>query len=281
MKKIIPFALSLTLFSAWVLKDHNPHHFQKYASIINSGGAPTGKTGAPGEGNCTMCHSGNINDGSGVSIISFSGTNNEYVPGTTYDLNLSLNNGSSKNGFQLVFLDSINESNAGTILISDIVNTQISTGNNRTYLNHTSTGNALNLWDFQWTAPASDVGPIKIYYAYNVAGYPYNNTSGDLIYTNHITLRPSSSTFTCNNEFLDFKCYVVNQNQLNIISNINLTEQSIIKIYNMIGEEVFKKKLNIVNNQTFKLSLPSNLSSGTYIVSFKVGKEIKNQKIIF
>ena len=49
MKKIIPFALSLTLFSAWVLKDHNPHHFQKYASIINSGGAPTGKTGAPGE----------------------------------------------------------------------------------------------------------------------------------------------------------------------------------------------------------------------------------------
>ena len=60
MKKIIPFVLSLTLFSAWVLKDHNPHHFQKYASIINSGGAPTGKTGAPGEGNCTMCHSGNI-----------------------------------------------------------------------------------------------------------------------------------------------------------------------------------------------------------------------------
>ena len=44
---------------------------------------------------------------SGVSTISFSGTNNEYVPGTTYDLNLSLNNGSSKNGFQLVFLDSI------------------------------------------------------------------------------------------------------------------------------------------------------------------------------
>ena len=30
----------------------------------------------------------------------------------TYDLNLSLNNGSSKNGFQLVVLDSITESNA-------------------------------------------------------------------------------------------------------------------------------------------------------------------------
>ena len=91
------------------------------------------------------------------------------IPGMTYDLSLSLNNGSSKNGFQLVFLDSVTESNAGTILISDIVNTQLSSGNNRTYLNHTLAGNSLNLWDFQWTAPASDVGPIKIYYAYNVA----------------------------------------------------------------------------------------------------------------
>ena len=158
---------------------------------------------------------------------------------------------------------------------------QISSGNNRTYLNHTSAGNSLNLWDFQWTAPASDVGPIKIYYAYNVAGYPYTNTSGDLIYTNHITLRPSNSTLTCNNEFLDFQCYVVDQNQLNIISNINSSEQSIIKIYNMIGEEVFMKKLNFFNNQTFQLSLPSNLTSGTYIVYLKVGKEIKTQKIIF
>ncbi len=49
----------------------------------------------------------------------------------------------------------------------------------------------------------------------------------------------------------------------------------------MIGEEVFIKKLNFFNNQIFQISLPSNLTSGTYIVSLKVGKEIKNQKIIF
>lgn len=281
MKKIISFTLSLTLFAAWVLTNQNPHQIQKHASVINSGGAPTGKTGAPGESNCTMCHSGNVNDGSSVSTISFSGLNNEYIPGVTYDLNLSLNNGSSKNGFQLVILDSITESNAGTITTTDAVNTQISSGNNRTYLNHTSSGNSLNLWDFQWTAPANDVGPVKIYYAYNVAGYPYSNTSGDLIYTNHITLRPSNTTPTCNNDLLDFKCYVVDQKQLNIISNINSSEQSQIKIYNMIGEQVFMKKLNIINNQIFQLSLPSNLISGTYIVSLKVGAEIKNQKFIF
>jgi methionine-rich copper-binding protein CopC len=74
---------------------------------------------------------------------------------------------------------------------------------------------------------------------------------------------------------------VVDQNQLNIISNINSSEKSIIKIYNMIGEDVFIKKLNFFNNQIFQISLPSNLTSGTYIVSLKVGKEIKNQKIIF
>ena len=74
---------------------------------------------------------------------------------------------------------------------------------------------------------------------------------------------------------------MVDQNQLNIISNINTSEQSIVKIYNMIGEEVFMKKLNFFNNQTFQFNLPSNLTSGTYIVSLKLGKEIKNQKIIF
>ena len=49
MKKIISFTLSLTLLTTWVLTEQNPHQLQKYASIINSGGAPTGKTGAPGE----------------------------------------------------------------------------------------------------------------------------------------------------------------------------------------------------------------------------------------
>ena len=43
MKKIISFTLSLTLFITWVLTEQNPHQFQKYASVINSGGAPQEK----------------------------------------------------------------------------------------------------------------------------------------------------------------------------------------------------------------------------------------------
>ena len=84
-----------------------------------------------------MCHSGNVNDGSTFSSISFSGLNSEYVPGTTYDLTLTLNNGSTKNGFQLVVLDSITNSNSGTLILTDAVNTKITSGNNRDYLNHT------------------------------------------------------------------------------------------------------------------------------------------------
>ena len=281
MKKTISLTLSIILLTAWIITDQNPHETKKYASLVNSGGAPTGKTCAPGESNCTMCHSGSVNDGSSVSTITFSGLNNEYVPGTTYDLNLSLLNGANKNGFQLVVLDSISESNAGSILITDVVNTQISSGNSRTYLNHTSNGNSLSTWDFQWTAPNNDVGPIKIYYAYNIAGYPFSNTAGDIIYTNYITLRPSSSTFTCNNEFLDFQCYVVDHKYLNITSNLNSSKQSLIKIYNLNGEEVFMKKLNTFNSQRFQIGLPSNLTSGTYIVSLKIGDEFKNKKIIF
>ena len=188
MKKIISFLLTIILLSGWILKDYNPHEIKKHASILNSGGAPTGKTGAPGESNCTMCHSGNVNDGSTFSSISFSGLDNQYIPGTTYDLTLTLNNGSTKNGFQLVVLDSITNSNSGTLILTDAVNTQISSANSRDYLNHTSSGNTQTSWNFQWTAPSSNVGPIKIYYAYNIAGYPYSNTSGDDIYTSIKTI---------------------------------------------------------------------------------------------
>ena len=68
-----------------------------------------------------MCHSGSVNDGNGTSSISFSGLNNEYELGVTYDMTLSISNGSSKNGFQLVVLDSAQNNDAGILTASDLV----------------------------------------------------------------------------------------------------------------------------------------------------------------
>ena len=103
MKKYIIPIILLSVAGFYTLKENNPHiQRNQHAAIINSGGAPSGKTGAPGEGNCTMCHSGSVNDGNATSSVLFSGANNEYELGVTYDLTLSISNGSSKNGFQIV-----------------------------------------------------------------------------------------------------------------------------------------------------------------------------------
>ena len=36
---------------------------------MNSGGAGPGKTGAPGESNCTACHAGSVMDGANVNVL--------------------------------------------------------------------------------------------------------------------------------------------------------------------------------------------------------------------
>ena len=280
MKKIISFLLTIILLSGWILKDYNPHQIKKHASILNSGGAPTGKTGAPGETNCTMCHSGNVNDGSTLSSISFSGLDNQYIPGTTYDLTLTLNNGSTKNGFQLVVLDSITNSNSGTLILTDAVNTQISSANSRDYLNHTSSGNTQTSWNFQWTAPSSNVGPIKIYYAYNIAGTRIAIPRETILYTSIKTISAPNSSQISTNELLDFNCFIGNDEKLNILSNLNSNRDAELKLYNISGKLLCSRNLKLKVNQVDKVNIPNDLPSGIYVVSLTTDKEQKTKKIV-
>ena len=103
------------------------------------------RTGAPGDSDCTTCHSGTVNSGPGVVGIS---APVEYMPDDTLDLSISLSSaGMVKWGFEITALDASNQP-AGQILVSDAVNTQISTPG-RQYLFQTSTGS------FDGTANAS------------------------------------------------------------------------------------------------------------------------------
>ncbi len=169
------------------------HAVQPYnnSSEIYTSGSPTGMTGAPGENNCTLCHSGTINDGTATSSVNFSGIYNEYIPGNTYNLTLSIQNGSVKNGFQVVVLDSILNLNSGDLIITDTNNTQLFTGT-RDYITHKTNGTSLTSWSFDWTAPLSDVGPITFYYSYNVTNNA-GNPSGDQIFIGQHTISPSCS----------------------------------------------------------------------------------------
>ena len=146
---------------------------------------PDGKTGAPGEGNCTDCHTGNsLNAAGGSLVLTVPKT---YEPGEVYDIVVNLSrNGQRRWGFQMAALNS-NNVQAGTFTSID-ANTQL--GANK-YIEHTATGTGQGTsnrysWMFRWTAPSNDVGTITFYAAGNAAN---NNggAAGDYIYTQSAT----------------------------------------------------------------------------------------------
>ena len=152
-----------------------------------SGNPPDGRTGAPGDGLCTDCHTpGNPNgyDG-GITIQNFPSTINA---GQTYNLTALVSNPNglaSVAGFQAVVLDSGNQ-NAGDIVAPGNPSST-TTGNGREYVEHNPSlafpGSNQVTWNFDWTAPSGPNGEnITIYAAGNIASGS-NGNSEDLIVT--------------------------------------------------------------------------------------------------
>ena len=150
-----------------------------------SSGPPDGLTEAPGEGNCTQCHSGNsLNASGGTLVLGVPGT---YLPGEMYDIVVDLSrSGQSRWGFEMTALNG-NGARAGTFTPANNGNTQVTAANSKQYIKQTTQGSASgtrdkNQWAFKWTAPTNDVGPITFYAAGNAANGD-SGTSGDYIYT--------------------------------------------------------------------------------------------------
>ncbi|HAD14219.1 MAG TPA: hypothetical protein DCF33_17475, partial [Saprospirales bacterium] len=144
--------------------------------LANNGNPPTGKTGAPFNGNCNDCHSGGNYTGT-VEVTGFPATAN---PSTTYDINLKITGTSGnpvKAGFQLVVVDGSN-ANCGDLI--NITGNGTGTENlqTREYIEQRTGKNfagGMVSWDFQWKSPASMNGnTIKAYFIGNMC----NGTGG-------------------------------------------------------------------------------------------------------
>jgi hypothetical protein len=157
-----------------------------------SNGPNDGLTGAPGEGLCTNCHSGNPVNGS----VEITGAPVAYKLGETYTITVTVQDpGQTRWGFELTAKDTANDG-AGTFTITDATNTQLSDqpAPNADYVKHTSLGTYAGTagpatWQFDWTSPSSNVGDITFYAAGNAAN---NNgsSSGDNIYSTSFTSEP-------------------------------------------------------------------------------------------
>lgn len=250
-----------------------------------SGGAQFGKTGAPGEQNCTQCHSGTPITNSTVSLISFSGANNKYIPGSTYTINVELVGAPSpKNGFEIVALRNSDDTNIGSIAITDATNTQLKTGNARTYVTHTSGGNSITSWNFDWTAPTNGEGDITFYVAALVSNDNQAN-SGDEVHLKELVIQEDASSAVIEQDAIvdiDNSLKIINDNNL-ITTNLIVKESNdiLISVLSLSGKVIYSNYEIVTKGDNTLQSIDFNqFSKGIYIINYKIGNDVISRKIL-
>jgi uncharacterized protein (TIGR03437 family) len=163
-------------------------------------------TGAPGDDAraCTACHAGTLNSGAGsVKIVLQGGA--VYIPGVKQRVTVQVADPNQQRwGFELsARLNSDAEKGqAGTltpvdnmtqVICEDYGPTPCATG--PAFITHTSAGSrngARNgvTYQFDWTPPATNAGPVTLFVAGNAAN-GNNSPAGDLIYTSSMQLSPA------------------------------------------------------------------------------------------
>lgn len=269
-------ALSLIFFGFQFSKNNLDMAFMP----TNSSGAGAGKTGAPGESNCTACHSGSTQDGANENLLTVLDGGNpvfEYLPGQTYEVTLKMASSPNKKGFQSTVLTSSNDM-AGDF--SGGSNTSINNANSREYANHTSASNnsATSTWSWSWTAPALNSGDVTFYVASNSANNNSAN-SGDVIYlSQHVIGEQSTSSL---NDVvypsLNGVSYVPGKNEVYVSLNSISQDEISLSIVDLKGNLVFSKNLgsSSLGLNTFNVTIPTDMKSGTFVVQL----DINNQQL--
>lgn len=262
-----------------------------YAILVNnsyvytrSGTPPPARTGAPGESTCTGggCHVGVANTGSGSIDISLQ-SGGVYFPGDTYDMTVEVNDNSKQEfGFEMVAIDE-NGNNAGTFITGGNNKVGVQTFGNRDYIGHRNSSST-NSFSFQWMAPTEDVGMITFYASGNAAN-GNNSTSGDLIYTNELSiLLTNIPTYTPEKLGLNlFPNPAANTNYFNLEYQLTQTELMTISAYDASGRlvKVLFEGAENAGVQQHQFDLTANeLTAGVYYISLQSETFVSSVKLI-
>jgi hypothetical protein len=202
MKKTITY-LSILLLSGGVF----------YEMYSNLNGASS-QTPAPGEVTCSQarCHgsgngensSGGLADNAGGGSVVISGIGGTYIPGTVYHMTVTVNQlGAQRFGFNCEALDASN-GNAGTLTItqagtwlrSGINGTRQGVSQGHSGVSGPTAGTGTDLFNFyfDWTAPATSVGPVTFYASGVAVNFSGLNDSGDEVYSTSLNVNPTTAT---------------------------------------------------------------------------------------
>jgi len=286
MKKIILPVLFIAIsIAVLALRNHSILNTGLGMSPHNSGGSAPGKTGAPGEQNCTQCHSGSAQDGASenkLMVMDDTTPITNYVPGQQYTVTLQMTSNPAKKGFQATALTGTTAM-AGTFT-GQSGNTNIN-GTIKKYANHTSTSNTSTtapIWTWTWTAPEAGAGNVTFYVASNKSNNNGNN-NGDIIYlSQHVISEASSASMeetTFNNNLLTG--WNRNSNALNISFELNKNALVGVNIVSANGKSVYNKPAFKGSVGKNAIEIPSlGFSSGMYIVNLFIDNKPLSKKVI-
>jgi hypothetical protein len=285
MKKVIlPSIFIASSLAIYALRSHSNSNDQFALAPHQSGGAAAGRTGAPGEQNCTACHAGTAQDGANENLFTLldgSTPVSTYVPGQQYTVSLSMNSNPTKRGFQATALTSANAM-AGTFT-GQAGNTNIN-GTTKKYANHTSSSNTSSTpsWTWTWTAPSTGSGNVTFYVATNKTNNN-GNDNGDMIYlSQHVISEASSSSL----EEINFNHKLVtswneNLNALNVSFELNKNALVGVNVVAANGKSVYNKPAFKGNVGKNAIEIPSTgFSSGMYIVNLFIDNKPLSKKVI-
>lgn len=162
------------------------------ASLLDPNGK-SGYAGSPTESTCAQCHNTfSLNSGTGSVVISSNIPNDKYVPGTLYQMSVTVSQqGINLFGLCTEALTAAN-TNAGGLTITMGLETQIKTAaNGRKCVTHKQNGGAgtnTKEFKFNWLAPAAGTGPVT-FYTTGLAANGTGSSAGDYVYS-------SSKVFT-------------------------------------------------------------------------------------
>lgn len=163
-----------------------------------SSGPPDGYCGnPPSMVTCEACHVSPLGDGT-LSLTGLPAGG--YEPGDTYSITVMLADSDQRRwGFELTALETAAYTQAGTFIVTDPINTQLSDHQspNPDFLKHTLAGTHNGTpdgpvtWNFDWTAPIT--GNLVTFYVAGNAANGNGAPSGDYIYAIQRPVPPTTT----------------------------------------------------------------------------------------
>lgn len=250
------------------------------------------KTGAPGEGTCRDCHNSNALNASGGSVTISSPTllNNEYAPGQTYTINVTVErNGLGEFGFGFEALRA-SGANAGTLAVTNATEMHILTGNvsgniRNTMTHKTNAGLATNTktFSFNWTAPAAGTGTVSFYATGNAVNQS-GNTSGDFVYSTSMMLNEANPNGVADFNMVNAALNVFpnpSSGNLQLSFNAPKAGNYLIELKDLkSGALVYNEQVNASNSENNFTLENNNWLPGVYLLSIQNGQDIIYKKIV-